>query len=106
MSKKLLFVDYCGLVSNSHKDIQEAMDLFFPQQCIHFSLELIISLKKRKALYQPTQVKIYTPPEITIRDQLGDIFTFLGSTLSHESNIDDEITNQMGKASVALDRLH
>lgn len=39
-------------------------------------------------------------------DQLGDIFTYLENVLSHESNIDDGITNQMAKGSITLDIFH
>lgn len=39
-------------------------------------------------------------------DQLGDIFTYLENVLSHESNIDDGITNQMAKGSITLDVFH
>ena len=59
-------------------------------------------------LHQPTPGKLYTQPIIKIKDQIlqaVDKFTYLGSTMSREVHIDDEINTRIAKASAAFGRL-
>ena len=66
---------------------------------------LTISLKKTVVLYQPAPGKLYVPPVISIGDSVLEAVgksTYLGSTLSREATMDEEISNRIAKASTAF----
>ena len=103
--RDLLFADDCALNASSEPDMQESMDKF-SAACDNFGLT--ISTKKTEVLHQPTPGKLYTQPVIKIKDQIlqaVDKFTYLGSTMSREVHIDDEINTRIAKASAAFGRL-
>ena len=60
-------------------------------------------------MLQPAPGKLYVEPNITIKGQrlnAVDKFTYLGSTLSRNVVIDDEVNTRLAKASAAFGRLH
>ena len=60
-------------------------------------------------MHQPAPGKTYAEPNITINGQqlnVVDKFTYLGSTLSRNVVIDDEVNARLAKASAAFGRLH
>ena len=71
------------------------------QQCVnHFSRDcdnfgFTISTKKTEVMHQPAPRKMYHEPHIFVNDEplkATDSFTYLGSTLSREANIDVELS--------------
>ncbi len=71
-------------------------------------LLLTISLKKTEVIYQPKPGADYTAPTITIDNnplKVTDKFTYLGSTISQNALIDDEILARIGKASGSFGKL-
>ncbi|KAL8590540.1 hypothetical protein ACOMHN_010976 [Nucella lapillus] len=59
-------------------------------------------------MYQPVPNKQYHEPQITVNGQTlqaVETFTYLGSTLSRNANIDAETNNRISKASSAFGRL-
>ncbi len=57
---------------------------------------------------QPAPRKMYHEPHIFVNDEplkATDYFTYLGSTLSREANIDMEVNNRLSKANSAFGRL-
>ena len=59
-------------------------------------------------LHRPAPGKLYSEPNITVNGQklqVGDKFTYLGSTLSRAVHIDGEVTARTAKASVAFGRI-
>ena len=103
--RELLFADDCGLVAHSQEDMKLLMDRL-AAACSRYGLT--ISLKRQLVLYQPAPGKLYVPPVISIGDRILealDKFTYLGSTLSREATIDEEISNRIAKARIAFGRL-
>ena len=101
----LLFADDCALNSTSEEEMQENVDKF-AQACINFGLT--ISIKKTEVMHQPAPGKVYNEPNIVINGQrlkAVDKFTYLGSTLSRDVVIDDEIDARLAKANCAFGRL-
>ncbi|RUS88200.1 hypothetical protein EGW08_004032 [Elysia chlorotica] len=100
-----LFADDCALNARNESDMQHRMNLF-STACVNFGLT--ISTKKTKVMYQPAPGKPYTE---SIGSMNGvklaavDRFTYLGSTLSRNVHIDDEIDGRIAKASVVFGRL-
>ena len=102
----LLFADDCALNANSRDEMQRSVDLF-SKACDNFGLT--ISTKKTEVLFQPAPGNQHTDPDITVNGQhLNSVerFTYLGSTLSRNVTIDDEVNTRLAKASVAFGRLH
>ena len=59
-------------------------------------------------MHQPTPRKMYHEPHIFVNDEplkATASFTYLGSTLSREANIDVEVNNILSKANSAFGRL-
>ena len=59
-------------------------------------------------MFQPKPGTNHVPPNVTIDDVLLNVvdkFTCLGSTLSENTMIDDDISARLGKASASLGRL-
>ncbi|VDM00867.1 unnamed protein product [Schistocephalus solidus] len=90
----LLFAADCALNTVTEEDMQRSMDLF-TSGCA--DLGLTISTAKTIVMRQP-------PPQ---RAQLKNVetFAYLGSTLSCNTRIDDEVAQRISKASQAFGRL-
>ena len=104
--RDLLFADDCALCAHSETSMQNIVDKF-SEACHNFGLT--ISTKKTEVLHQPAPGKPYTKPDITINGQklnAVDKFTYLGSTLSRNMTIDDEVNLRLAKASAAFGRLN
>ena len=102
----LLFADDCTLNSTSEHNMQRSIDIF-SNACDNFGLT--ISTKKTEVMHQPAPGKPYIEPNITINDQrlnAVDKFTYLGSTLSRNVVLDDEVNSRLAKASAAFGRLY
>ena len=104
--RDLLFADDCALNASTEADMQSSVDKF-SDACDNFGLT--ISTKKTEVMHQPAPGKEYIEPNIYINGQrltTADRFTYLGSTLSRNIVIDDEINTRIAKASVAFGRLY
>ena len=102
----LLFADDCALNATTETSMQQTVDKF-SDACHNFGLT--ISTKKTEVMHQPAPGKQYTEPSISVDGQrlsVVDKFTYLGSTLSRNVVIDDEVNARLAKASVAFGRLH
>ncbi|KAI8481625.1 Dynein heavy chain 1, axonemal [Branchiostoma belcheri] len=103
--KDFLFADDCALNATSGQDMQISTDRF-SGACDNFGL--VISTKKTEVLYQPRPGKPYKEPCVTVHGQVlnpVDKFTYLGSTMSRQANIDEEVNGRISKASSAFGRL-
>ena len=74
------------------------------------SYDLTISIKKTEVVYQPKPGKPYKEPTITVKGQLLQVvdkftYMYLGSTLSRDVHIDDEVNARIAKASTAFGQL-
>ena len=59
-------------------------------------------------MHQPAPRKMYHEPHIFVNDEplkATNSFTYMGSTLSREANIDVEVNNRLSKANSAFGRL-
>tara|TARA_B110001454_G_scaffold15635_1_gene14033 strand:+ start:278 stop:3463 length:3186 start_codon:yes stop_codon:yes gene_type:complete len=110
--RDFLFADDCALNADSKEAMQRSMDKL-SKACDAFGLT--ISIKKTEVLHQPAptqdrdkQNEAQGPPSITVKEQeLQTVkkFTYLGSTLSSDAQLDVEITNRIAKASTSFGRL-
>ncbi|BHF60852.1 hypothetical protein SprV_0100382100 [Sparganum proliferum] len=104
---ELLFADDCALNTTSEEDMQRSMDLF-AAACENFGL--VINTQKTVVMHQPPPNSATAPnaPQISVNGtQLPVVenFPYLGSTLSGNTKIDDEVANRISKASQAFGRL-
>ncbi|BHF85805.1 hypothetical protein SprV_1002897800 [Sparganum proliferum] len=104
---ELLFADDCVLNTTSEEEMQRSMD-FFSAACENFGL--VINTQKTVVINQP-QPKSATPPnapQISLSGtqlQVVENFPHMGSTLSRNTMIDDEVTNRISKISQTFGRL-
>nr|VZH99525.1 unnamed protein product [Spirometra erinaceieuropaei] len=105
---ELLFADDCVLNTTSEEEMQRSMDLF-SAACENFGL--VINTQKRVVMHQPppnSATHPNAPPQISVNGtqlQVVENFPYLGSTLSRNTKIDDEVANRISKASQAFGRL-
>nr|VZI25662.1 unnamed protein product [Spirometra erinaceieuropaei] len=104
---ELLFADDCALNTTSEEEMQRSMDLFFAA-CENFGL--VINTQKTVVMHHPPPNSATTPnaPQINVNGtqlQVVENFPYLGSTLSRNTKIDDEVVNRISKASQAFGRL-
>nr|VZI05706.1 unnamed protein product [Spirometra erinaceieuropaei] len=105
---ELLFVDDCALNTTSEDEMQRSMDLF-TAACENFVL--VIKRQKTVVMHQPppnSATAPNAPPQINVNGnqlQVVENFPYLGSTLSHNTKIDDEVASRISKASQAFGRL-
>ncbi|BHF75733.1 hypothetical protein SprV_0501882900 [Sparganum proliferum] len=105
---ELLFADDCALNTTSEKEMQRSMDLF-SAACENFGL--VINTQKTVVMHQPppnSATAPNAPPQISVNGtqlQVVENFPYLGSTLSRNTKIDDEVANRISKASQAFGRL-
>ncbi|BHF85357.1 hypothetical protein SprV_1002852100 [Sparganum proliferum] len=101
---QLLFADDCVLNTTSEEEMQRSMDLF-SATCKNSGL--VINTQKTVVINQP-QPNSATPPnapQISVSGtqlQVVENFPYLGSTLSRNTKIDDEVANRIPKASQAF----
>ena len=89
--RDLLFADHCALNAVSEADMQRSVNLF-SSACTNFGLT--INTTKNEVLHQHAPGRPYFEPNITVKGQrLNTVhqFTYLGSTLSQNATIDDEV---------------
>ncbi|VDL89587.1 unnamed protein product [Schistocephalus solidus] len=101
----LLFVDDCALNTVTEEDMQRSMDLF-AAGCADFGLT--ISTAKAVVVPQPPPSMEYNALRINVNGaQLKNVetFAYLGSTLSRNTRIDDEVAQRISKASQTFGRL-
>nr|VZI19294.1 unnamed protein product [Spirometra erinaceieuropaei] len=105
---ELLFADDCALNTTSEEEMQRSMDLF-SAACENFGL--VINTQKTVVMHQPppnSATVPNAPPQINVNGtqlQVVENFPYLGSTLSRNTKIDDEVANRISKASQAFGRL-
>nr|VZI52010.1 unnamed protein product [Spirometra erinaceieuropaei] len=104
---ELLFADDCALSSTLEEEMQRSMDLF-SAACGNFGL--VINTQKTVVMHQPPPYSATAPnaPQISVdctQLQMVENFPYLGSTLSRDTKIDDEVANRILKASQAFGRL-
>nr|VZI51255.1 unnamed protein product [Spirometra erinaceieuropaei] len=104
---ELLFADDCALNTTSEEQMQRSMDLF-SAACENFGL--VINTQKTVVMHQPPPNSATAPnaPQISVNGtqlQVVENFPYLGSTLSRNTKIDDEVANRISKASQAFGRL-
>ena len=104
--RDLLFADDCGLFTHTVGDMQILMNSF-ADACSRFGLT--ISIKKTQVMYIPPRGLPYIAPVVTVGNETLEAvgqFTYLGSTVSSDCNLDAEITNRVSKASAAFGALY
>ncbi|KAK3510410.1 hypothetical protein QTP70_005908 [Hemibagrus guttatus] len=103
--RELLFADDSALLAHSPQEIQRIINAF-SDASKKFGLK--INIKKTEVLYQPNSSRTQ---EVDVRVD-GNIlnsvpeFTYLGSTVTKDGQIDAEIQRRMAKASASFGRLH
>nr|VZH94938.1 unnamed protein product [Spirometra erinaceieuropaei] len=104
---ELLFADDCALNTNVEEEMQRSMDLF---SAACENLGLVINTQKTVVMHQPSPNTATPPnaPQISVNGtqlQVVENFPYLGSTLSLNTKIDDEVARRISKASQAFGRL-
>ena len=103
--RDLLYADDADFVTHTEEDLQLLMDRF-SSSCNAFGLQ--ISIKKTKVMFTPPPGMPYTQPSIVVNGiTLGvvDTFPYLGSMISRDGALDNEIFSRIQKASVAFGKL-
>nr|VZI50553.1 unnamed protein product [Spirometra erinaceieuropaei] len=104
---ELLFADDCALNTTSEEEMQRSMHLFSAD---YENFGLVINTRKTVVMHQPPPNSATAPnaPQISVNGtqlQVVENFPYLGSTLSRNTKIDDEVVNRISKASQAFGRL-
>ena len=105
IARDFLFADDCALNARTQSDMQRSVNSF-AKACDDFGLT--ISTKKTEVMYQPAPATPYTEPSITVNSEnltVADKFIYLGSTLSRNVRIDEEVSYRIARASSAFGRL-
>ena len=103
--RELLFADDCMMVAHTEHDLQK-MVTRFSNASKNYGLQ--ISITKTEVMFQPAPGKIHTEPEIIVDGaKLTNVkrFTYLGSVLTSDAQMDDDIKARISKASSAFGRL-
>ncbi|BHF72133.1 hypothetical protein SprV_0401519700 [Sparganum proliferum] len=103
---ELPFAGDCALNTTSEGNMRRSMDLFAGAARENFGL--VINMEKTVVMHQPPPDAAYVAPQIHVNAaqlQAVNNFNYLGSTLSHNTKIDDEVAGQISKASQAFVRL-
>nr|VZI25741.1 unnamed protein product [Spirometra erinaceieuropaei] len=105
---ELFFADDCALNTTSEEETQRSMDLF-SAACENFGL--VFNTQKTVMMHQPppnSATAPNAPPQISVNGtqlQVVENLPYLGSTLSRNTKIDDEVANRIPKASQAFGHL-
>ena len=102
--RELLFADDSALVAHSAEDMQKIVDAF-SNASKKFGLQ--INIKKTEVLYQPNSTRTREKDIMVDGNKLNSVLesTYLGSTISSDGCIDDEIQRRTAKASASSGRL-
>ena len=104
--RDLLFADDCALNANTEADLQSIIDRI-SKACTNFGLT--INTEKTEVMLQPAPGKSYFEPCIKVNGvalKVVNRFTYLGSTLSQDANVDDEVYTRIAKASSTFGTLY
>ena len=88
----LLFADDCALLAHTEQEAQELFDRF-SHAAQRFGLT--VTLKKTEVMLQAADRQNHTVPVIqagNVELKIVDKFCYLGSVLSNDTNIDDDIS--------------
>ena len=98
LMRELLFADDSTLVAHSAEEMQKIVDAFSNAST---KIGLKINIKKNEVLYQPNSTR--TRDIMADGNKLNSVmeFTYLGSTISSDGCIDDEIQRRMPKTSAS-----
>lgn len=102
---ELQYADDCVLVSHSPEDLQEALNVMYS---IYNALGLIINTDKTEILYQWTGVVPFRVPVLEVAGaqlEISSQFNYLGSVLSDNCSIDEEVDRRLSKASSSFGRI-
>ena len=104
LMRELLFADDSALVAHSDEEMQKKVDAF-SNASKKFGLK--INIKKTEVLYQPNSTRTREEDTMVDGNKLNSVleFTYLGSIISNDGCIDDEIQRRMAKASASFGRL-
>ena len=104
LMRELLFADDSALVAHSAEEMQKIVDAF-SDASKKFGLK--INIKKTEVLYQSNSTRTREEDIMVDGNKLNSVleFTYLGSTISSDGCIDDEIQRRMAKASASFGRL-
>ena len=102
--REMVFADVSALVANTAEEMQKIVDAF-SDALKKFGLK--ININKTEVLYQPNCTRPREKDIIVDGNKLNSVleFTYLGSTISSNGCIDDEIQRRMAKANASFGRL-
>ena len=103
--QEALFVDDCALMSHKPGDLQAMLNSFSDASK---QLSQTISLGKTEVLSQRAPNSVDPQSAISIDDvelKVVDSFKYLGSMISNDGSLDEEITSRISKANQAFRRL-
>jgi hypothetical protein len=98
--KELLYADDAALCASSAEDLQLMLD-HFSVSCQRFGLQ--ISMKKTVTMSQAPAPHVFSIDDIHLQDV--ENFNYLGSCLSKNTTVDNEISSRLGIASTTFGRL-
>ena len=103
LMRTLLFADDSTLVAHSAEEMQKIVDAF-SEASKKFGLK--ININKTEVLYQPNSTKTREEDIMVDGNKLNSVleFIYLGSTISSNGCIDDEIQRRMAKVSTSFGR--
>ena len=95
--RELLFADDSALVGHSAEEMQKIVDAFS-------DTSKKINIKKTEVLCQPNSTRTREEDIMVDRNKLNSVleFTYLGSNISSNGCIDDEIQRRMAKDSASF----
>ena len=101
LMRELLFADGSAMVAHSAEEMQKIVDAF-SDASKKFGLK--INIKKTEVLYQSNSTRTREEDIMVDRNKLNSVleYTYLGSTISRDGCIDDEIHRKMAKASASF----
>ena len=104
LMRELLFADDSALVAHSAEGMQKITGAFSDASK---KFRLKINIKKTEVLYQPNSTRTREEDIMVDGNKLNSVleFNYLGSTISSNGCIDDEIQRRMAKASASFGRL-
>lgn len=102
---ELQYADDCALVSHTPQDLQSVLTAAVRA---YSRMGLTVNTTKTEVVCQWSATIPPTPPAFTVADEQLSVvpsFKYLGSILSEDSSIDNEVQNRIKQASAAFGRL-